>query len=634
MRATLLLRTLAAAAAATLGLLTAGPAVAAAGVDVDHVEVADDGTVSMLLAVDGLPDGTLPDLDGIGVTVDGKSVDVVASPIAAGRIERTTVLALDASESMRGAPFAQARAAAKEFIDSAPLDVKVGLLTFSSTVHDVIEPTTDRESLLAAIDAMTLTRGTHVYDAVVRASDLAGTEGARSVLVLSDGRDEGSTATLAEVGKSAADAEVVVDVVALHQAARDRALMAGIAESSGGQVVDAADPASLRAVFAAQADALAGQVLLQFQQPEQAPDEASIEVSVPAGGKTYRDSAYVTLTSVTGSGPAMVEHSAPLVGTTAFLIGAAALALGLAIVLAVVLVGRRGPSGAEQQLAAYFGTGQRGHAGHKAVSTQPSIRDSAVAMTGSIVKGSFEARLAQRLVGAGSALTAAEWLLLHSGIAIAAAFGGFVARGPLLAFFGLVLGAALPWLYLRRKHTKRLAAFDSQLAETLTLMAGGLSAGLSMPQSIDSVVREGSEPMAGELRRALVEARLGVSIEDALESVARRMSSEDFAWVIMAIRIQREVGGNLAELLTTVAETLRERENLRRQVRVLSAEGRMSAWVLGALPIVMFVYLLFVRPESVRVFYTEPIGFAMAAAAITLLFSGFFALSRIVKVEV
>ncbi|HEU4812496.1 MAG TPA: type II secretion system F family protein [Nocardioides sp.] len=630
MRAPILLRAAAATAAVALALIAAGPAVAADGVNVDHVEVADDGTVSVLLAVDGLTAGVTPDLDGIGVTVDGQAVDVVASPIAAGRIERTTVLALDASESMRGAPFAQARAAAKEFIDSAPPDVKIGLLTFSSTVHDVIEPTTDRAELVSAIDAMTLTRGTHVYDAIIEASGLAGTDGARSVLVLSDGKDQGSTATLAEVEKSATEAEVVVDVVALQQAAGDRTLMAGIADSSGGQVIDAADPGSLRAAFAAQADALAGQVLLQFQQPGRAPDEASLEVTVPAGGKTYTDSAYVTLASVSDSGPATVEHSAPLVGTTAFLVGAAALALGLAIVLAVVLVGRRGPSAAEQQLMAYFGTVGKGHK----ASTTPGIRDSAVAMTGNLVKGSFEARLAQRLVGAGSALTAAEWLLVHSGIAITAAAAGFVVRGPALALLGLAVGALLPWLYLRRKHTKRLAAFDSQLAETLTLMAGGLSAGLSMPQSIDSVVREGSEPMSGELRRALVEARLGVDIEDALESVARRMASDDFAWVVMAIRIQREVGGNLAELLNTVAETLRERAYLRRQVRVLSAEGRMSAWVLGALPFVMFTYMLIVRPDVVRVLWTDPIGLAMAGAAIALMLMGFFALSRIVKIEV
>ena len=197
-----------------------------------------------------------------------------------------------------------------------------------------------------------------------------------------------------------------------------------------------------------------------------------------------------------------------------------------------------------------------------------------------------------------------------------------------------LVGAALPWWWLRRKHSKRQAAFNAQLAETLTLMSGGLSAGLSLPQAVDTVVREGQEPMASELRRALVEQRLGVTIEDALDGVGDRMESQDFNWVVMAVRIQREVGGNLAELLTTVSDTLREREYLRRQVRVLSAEGRFSGYVLTALPPVMFVYMLFVRPDFVRPLYTTGIGFVLVGVAATLLALGQFIMSRLTKIEV
>lgn len=140
--------------------------------------------------------------------------------------------------------------------------------------------------------------------------------------------------------------------------------------------------------------------------------------------------------------------------------------------------------------------------------------------------------------------------------------------------------------------------------------------------------------MAGEMRRVLIEQRLGVDIEDALEGIAERMSSKDFSWVVMAIRIQREVGGNLAELLNTVADTLREREYLRRQVKALSAEGRMSAWVLGGLPIAMTVFMLLFRPDAIRPLYTEPLGLLMIVAAIVLLGLGFTVMSKLVKVEV
>ena len=138
------------------------------------------------------------------------------------------------------------------------------------------------------------------------------------------------------------------------------------------------------------------------------------------------------------------------------------------------------------------------------------------------------------------------------------------------------MGYLLPKLWLRRKEKKRLKAFNQGLADTLQLMAGSLSAGLSLAQSVDTVVREGQEPIAGEFKRVLIETRLGVPLEDALDGIAERMGSKDFGWVVMAIRIQREVGGNLSELLTNVAATLRERDYLRRQVQTMSAEGKLS----------------------------------------------------------
>jgi tight adherence protein B len=206
--------------------------------------------------------------------------------------------------------------------------------------------------------------------------------------------------------------------------------------------------------------------------------------------------------------------------------------------------------------------------------------------------------------------------------------------GGLLGFLGLLLGAVVPWLYLKWRHGRRLNAFNGQLAQTLGLMAGGLQAGLSLPQAVDTVVREGHEPMAGELRRALVEQRLGVDITDALSSVGDRMDSEDFGWVVMAIRIQREVGGNLAEILHTVSDTLREREYLRRQVKALSAEGRLSGYILVGLPPLIFVYMLMSNRDYVSVLYTTGMGYAMLAAAVALLCIGSWAMAKLATVKV
>ncbi|MGH3363074.1 MAG: type II secretion system F family protein, partial [Nocardioides sp.] len=198
----------------------------------------------------------------------------------------------------------------------------------------------------------------------------------------------------------------------------------------------------------------------------------------------------------------------------------------------------------------------------------------------------------------------------------------------------LAVGAVGPWLYLGFKRSRRKKKFESLLADTLQLISGSLSAGLSLAQSIDTVVKEGQEPIAGEFKRVLVETRLGIELDDALQGVADRFESQDFAWIVMAIRIQRQVGGNLAELLETVAGTIREREYMRRQVAALAAEGKLSAWVLGGLPPVFMLYLLIAKRDYVMPMFTEPMGWMMLGGAAMLLGVGAFWMSRLVKVEV
>jgi tight adherence protein B len=234
------------------------------------------------------------------------------------------------------------------------------------------------------------------------------------------------------------------------------------------------------------------------------------------------------------------------------------------------------------------------------------------------------------------ALKASEWLLLHAAIAFIIGLLGLLLSGgsPLVMVLFLIIGAIGPWFYLAMKRSRRLKAFDSNLADTLQLMSGSLSAGLSLAQSMDTIVREGTEPITSEFKRVIVESRLGVPLEDALEGVAERMQSKDFKWVVMSIRIQREVGGNLAELLNTVAATLREREYLRRHVQALSAEGRLSCWILGGLPPVFFGYLVLSQPSYVKPLYTQPIGWVMLVTTAVLLVTGIFWMSKVAKVDI
>ena len=252
-----------------------------------------------------------------------------------------------------------------------------------------------------------------------------------------------------------------------------------------------------------------------------------------------------------------------------------------------------------------------------------------------VVRRGLEEVLGARLEAAGLPLRTAEWLLLHVGCAVG---GGLLllllTAGALPAtVLGLVIGLAGPWLFLSLRRGRREKAFLAQLPNTLQLLAGGLRAGYSLPQAVDTVVRQAEPPMSAELQRALIEGRLGVPMEDALEHIGERLNSYDFSWVVMAIRIQREVGGNLAELLVTVADTLRERERLRRQVEVLSAEGRLSGIILGSLPVGFAAYLLVTRPDYLAPLLT-PLGLVLVVVAVVLLAVGSLWVSRVVKVEV
>ena len=621
-------RVLAALAAGGLvALIGSLPAHAADEVNIDHVESVD-GKVSLVLAVDGIPGGTEVDPGSVQVEIDGRAVESSAKVITAGDVERTTVLVLDASNSMlQGGKFDSATAAVDAFLAAAPADVRIGLVAFAGDLGEVIEPTTDHDSVRSALAGITLRQGTAVYDAIAEGLDQVGTAGSRSLLVLSDGGDTNSATTLEVVAKDAQDEGVVVDVVSLANP-KNAETMTDLAEGTGGQVIPAEQDA-LETVFSAQADALAQQLLVTFERPEGAAEEVNLGVAVESNGTPYVDSAFVSIGAVRAA-PHLVESGRSLVGTPGMLLGALGLALGFAGILAVAIAGPN-KSSADRRLEAYFGETEKGK---RRSDASADLKGSAVALTDKVVSADLETRISQRLAGAGSALTASEWLLLHAGIAVGCALVGFVLSGPGLAVLGLLLGVAGPWVYLRFRHSRRLNRFNAQLAETLGLMAGGLQAGLSLPQAVDSVVREGNEPMAGELRRALVEQRLGVDITDALEGVGQRMDSEDFNWIVMAIRIQREVGGNLAEILHTVADTLREREYLRRQVKALSAEGRLSGYILTGLPPLIGVYMTFVNPEYIALLYTTLPGFILLGLAVTLLVIGSFAMSKLAKVEV
>ena len=626
--------------ALVLVLTVSSPATAAEEASVAHGEPTDDG-VQILVSV---PEGTDVDLDEVTTTIDGEDAPGEATlATSTTDVRRTAVLAIDVSESMSGERFEAAQNAALTFLDTVPDDVYVGIVTFASDVEAAVVPTQDRDEARETIENLELTPQTSLYDGVLAAVDMAGTEGQRSVLVLSDGADTSDTA-LKDVTQAVTDADVLLDVVALEQEGAAKAALEDLAGAADGRVIDA-DPDALREAFTEEADALARQVLVTAQLPDTVTaDEATVSVSLPTDDDVMVANAFAAVRSATPEESTNTSAS-PLTGETGMVIpepamygGLAGVGLGLLVLMYLLIPKPAAPLTAGEVASTYTVRSYGKYSARAAkVETEQPLAQATDAATKVLQRNhGLEARIAARLEGAGNPLKPAEWLLLHTAIFIGAGvLGLLLGQGSIvLGLLFLVAGALIPWVYLGFKRGRRRKAFTASLPDTLQLMSGSLSAGLSLAQSVDTVVREGTEPISSEFKRVLIETRLGVGLEDALEGIAQRYDSQDFHWVVMAINIQRQVGGNLAELLDTVAGTMREREYMRRQVAALAAEGKLSAWVLGGLPPAFLVYLLIANRTYVMPLFTEPLGWLMLGGAAFWLGVGVFWMSRLVKVEV
>jgi tight adherence protein B len=242
-----------------------------------------------------------------------------------------------------------------------------------------------------------------------------------------------------------------------------------------------------------------------------------------------------------------------------------------------------------------------------------------------------DAALANALERAGIDMRAPEFVVLAAVTSVGAALVGALLGGLLLAVVGIGISVGAFCLTVSTKATNRSKKFDEQLPDTLTFLAGSLRAGHSLPQSIDSLVQEAQSPTKEEFQRALFETQLGHTLPDALAMLAERVRSEDFDWVVQAIGIQRDVGGDLAAVLDNVTRTIRDRTRVRRQIDTLTAEGRFSAIILLALPIVMFLFLAVVNPSYVGELTTTLAGTVMLAIGGGLMVVGAIWLKRITR---
>jgi tight adherence protein B len=262
---------------------------------------------------------------------------------------------------------------------------------------------------------------------------------------------------------------------------------------------------------------------------------------------------------------------------------------------------------------------------------QSSVSESVERFVG---RGRIGQGLFTRLERAGLKMTPGEFISLCLAAAMGAMALGLVIKGVLgLVLFGaLAMGA--PWIYLSRRTAKRRKQMLEQLADLAQMMGNSMRAGFSIMQSLDLVANEAPAPASEEFERVVTEVKLGLPLETALDHLKERMPSEDIELMIVAIGVQRQIGGNLAEILTIMSKTIRERVRFQRDLRTMTAQARYSSYIITALPIIVAVIINVLNHDYEMLLYTTSIGHMMLGGAVFLLVLGFFFLNRIAKIEV
>jgi tight adherence protein B len=274
------------------------------------------------------------------------------------------------------------------------------------------------------------------------------------------------------------------------------------------------------------------------------------------------------------------------------------------------------------------GTGQGSNVFRSAVMQSPWLRP--------IISRVPQLRDAEFLLQqAGVSWSLQTLFILSIGLALGLGSTTLIAsRSVPAAFIATVIGAMLPSMYVRRRRTKRFNAFEEFLPESIDLVGRALRAGHPLSAGFKMAADDGPEPVAGEFRRVFEEQRFGLPLQDSLLSMADRVNLVDVRILVTAILIQREVGGNLAEILDNLSSVVRARFTIRRQIRVFTAQGRMTGYLLSALPLIIFSILYTLNPEYMSILFTDPIGKILVAVAVSMQLLGFLWIRKIIKIEI
>ena len=562
--------------------------------------------------------------------------------IPGDRVE--VVIVIDTSGSMTGAAMDAARLAASSFVDRMPAEARVGVVGFSNTSSVAVPLSADHRAVKAAISGLQAGGETALYDGVLLALDQFPVAGSlrRQVVVLSDGADTASFTSLADVTSRLASSGVRLDAVALATGQGDESALQQMSQSGRGTFARAIEATSLAGIYEELGHNVANQYRVTFKATGHGATALKVEVQTqsgravgelqlnfpPAPATSPPSSVLSTPTTAIEQGantprpaddPRLIESA----GRWLLVLGAAAWFLAIAIGAAMVslpsrrsLLARRPRDRGSVDRNTPSMLGQR----------LSSLADTALERRG------LRDRLNAALERAGIELRPGEFVMIVMVTAVACLLTFSLIGGPLLGVIVAAASVVGAKLVVRIKTRRRQGAFTTQLSDALQLMSNSLRTGYAVTQAMNVVATEAESPIRDEFRRVLLEVRLGRDLGGALRAMADRMAGEDVNWMIQAMEINREVGGDLAEVLDNVAVTIRERDHLRGQVQAVSAEGRLSAYVLVALPIALGGVLAVVNPNYFSEL-THGVGLVLVGVGVAMLVCGSIVLNRLVKID-
>lgn len=571
------------------------------------------------------------------VTENTRRVEVISA--AKPKTEPVdVVLVIDTSGSMRGSSLDAAKEAARAFAAKLQPDSRLSVVTFADRPRLAMPLTDTRRGLDIVLRQLQAEGETALYDAL----GLAATEARRAevkrpvIVLLSDGGDTVSRRDLDFALKEVKAARAPVLVVALPSAEADFGTLRSIARQTGGRFSTVAKAEDLATFYESLAQELQTTWHVTFVSRRPATKDLDIEIKATSSGPTaVAHSVVPNPRFVTdGRSGTTLQPVAPAnVLTLAVAMVFIFISVAAATAAAALMLVR--PRTTLDQMRYYDQTRQAiededsGEYSNRVTSSILGAVDYVAGRRG------MKRFVYESLERAGLPIRPTEYiaghllLVLFSGVLVQLATGRMVA-----SILTVVVATLLPIVWVDSRIKSRQKAFEEMLPDILNLMAGALRAGWGLQQSIDLVVEQMRAPAREEFQRAQTEIRLGRSVEDALGAIADRIQSEDFRWAVTAIGIQREVGGNLAEVLDIVAKTIRDRGALMRQIAALTAEGRLSAWVLMLLPFVLVTLLSFLNPEYLSKLVTTGPGLFMVFTGVVLLVVGGLWLRKVVTIEV